>query len=173
MFAQDRIEYVDRAERFRINLPRQPTVEDATYLGDNDLQLPARVYRIEDSARRYSITVVDYSSVDHVSTVRGAISWAAWQFRKRGGEVTYDAYAQVDRIEGHQIHLVNADATRTYAGIYLHAKRLYILEATVPPGYPPPLEFQQALVILDENGEQVRYALDADGQRVRIAPGVE
>ena len=172
-FAQDWIEYTDLAERFRISLPREPQIADTTYLGDNQVELPARVYTVEDGPSRYSVTVVDYTSITYVSTMRGAISWAAWQLRKRGGEVTYDGYAQVDRIEGHQLHIVNADGTRTYFGIYLHDQRLYILEANVPRGYPPPLEFQQTLVILDEHGDQVRYRIDVAGQRTRVLPGVE
>ena len=44
--------------------------------------------------------------------------------------------------------------------------RLYILEATVPRGAPPPLLFPQSLQILDEKGDRIRYTVDADGQRI-------
>ena len=97
--------------------------------------------------------------------MRGSIAYAAWNFRKRGGEVTYDAYAQVDRIEGHQLQITNADQSRTFVAIHLHARRLYILEATVPPGSPPPVDFQISLYILDEEGKRIRYNLDHDGNR--------
>ncbi len=79
--------------------------------------------------------------------------------------MTYDAYAQVDRIEGHQLHITNRDKSLTFVGIYLHARRLYILEATVPPGSPGAAHFQQSLSILDEEGNRIRYELDADGNR--------
>ena len=59
----------------------------------------------------------------------------------------------------------NADKSRTFVAIHLHARRLYILEATVPPNSVPPALFQQSLRILDENGTQIRYNLDADGNR--------
>lgn len=171
--AQGWREYVDRAERFTINLPDQPAVHDTIFMGERDGTLPARVYTVEDGPRRYSITVVDYSDAD-VIAVRGSIAYAAWNFRKRGGAITYDAFAQVDRIEGHQLQITNADQSRTYVAIHLHQRRLYILEATVPPGSPPPVQFQQSLVILDEDGNQIRYGLDEWGDRAgRIAPEEE
>ena len=57
---------------------------------------------------------------------------------------------------------------RTYVAIHLHKSRLYILEATAPEGTPPPGHFQQSLSILDENGDRIRYNLDADGVRTRV-----
>ena len=42
----------------------------------------------------------------------------------------------------------------------------YILEATVPPGMPLPMLFQVSLQILDNDGNRVRYNIDADGQRI-------
>jgi len=163
-FAQDWIEFADQAERFSVNFPGEPTVQATTYKSEDGGTLPARVYTAQEGPRRYSITVVNYAGTDG-TVVRGSIAWAAWNFRKRGGEVTYDAFAQVDRIEGHQLQITNADKSRTFVAIHLHARRLYILEATVPPGSPPPGDFQVSLGILDEKGNRIRYDLDADGNR--------
>ncbi len=162
--------YVDRAERFSVNIPAEPRVEDTTYMGERGGTYPARVYTTDQGPNRYSVTVVHY--VDAPATVvRGSIAHAAWNVRQRGGEVTYDAYAQVDRIEGHQLQITNADQSRTYVAIHLHQGRLYVLEARVPPASPPPVQFQQSLVILDEEGSRIRYAVDEYGNRtVRIAP---
>lgn len=80
-------------------------------------------------------------------------------------EITYDGYAQADRIEGHELYSTNADQSRTMVGSSLHARRLYILEATVPPGARPPLLFQQSFRVFDEKGERVRYEINTDGQR--------
>lgn len=164
LVAQEWIEFVDRIERFRVNLPSQPEVKDATYVGADGSMQPARVYTVQKDAQRYSITVVNYAGAD-VSMVQGSIAFAAWNFRKRGGAITYDAFAQVDRIDGHQLQITNADKSRTFIAIHLHQRRLYILEATVPPGAPPPVQFQQSLEIIDEKGERIRYGLDDDGNR--------
>jgi hypothetical protein len=163
-FSEDYIEFVDRTDRFGVSFPGQPTVRDITYLSEEGSMLPARLYTVQSSSGRYSVTVVNYMGVQP-SFVRGSIAWAAWNFRKRGGEVTYDAFAQVDRIEGHQLQITNADKSRTFVAIHLYARRLYILEATVTPNSAPPGLFQQSLMILDENGKQIRYELDADGNR--------
>ena len=59
--------------------------------------------------------------------IRASVAYAATSFRQRGGEVTYDAYHYIDRIEGHQLQITNEDNSRTYAAMYLHARRLYIV----------------------------------------------
>jgi hypothetical protein len=146
------------------------------------------VYTVADDSGRYSVTVVDYTNAeqalrerpddtyrgdDLTSDVLGSIAYAATNLRKRGGEITYDAWAAVDRIAGHQLQITNLDKSRTFAGIYLHASRLYILEATVPEGWPPPGHFQQSLGILDAQGKRVRYELDVDGRRTRVETSYE
>ena len=95
---------------------------------------------------------------------------AAREFRQRGSEVTYDGWGHIDRVEGEQLQLTNPDGSRTYAGIYLHnqGQRLYVLEATVPSGAPPPVHFQQSLRFLDEEGNRVRYQRDGYGGVIRI-----
>jgi hypothetical protein len=102
--------------------------------------------------------------------VNGSIAHEAWKIRRRGGEVTFDAYAVADYIEGHELYITNADQSRTMVAIFLHAKRLYILEATVPRNAPPPLLFQQSLQIFDEKGVRIRYRINADGQRIERVP---
>ena len=164
-FAQGWIEYRDEAERFGVSLPGQPAILEITYTSARGAMLPARVYTVEDGPSRFSVTVVNYTSDESVTDVIGSIAHEAWKIRKRGGEITFDAYTAVDFISGHEIYITNTDESRTMVGIFLHAKRLYILEATVPRGVPPPLLFQQSLQVLDEKGERVRYALNADGQR--------
>ncbi len=173
VFAADWTEFVDKAERFGVNLPGQPDVRETTYTSWRGAVLPAKVYTVKDGARSYSVTVVNYQKVGTgdagTTDVLGSIAWAAWSVRKRPGiEVKYDAYAQADRIEGHEIYLVNADKTQTSIGIFLHASRLYILEANVPAGSPPALQFQQSLEIFDDKGVRVRYSIDADRNRTRV-----
>jgi hypothetical protein len=128
-FAEDYIEFVDRAERFGVSFPGQPMVRDTTYLSEDGSKLPARLYTVQSTSGNYSVTVVNYMTVEP-TFVRASIAWAAWNIRKRGGDITYDAFAQVDRIEGHQLHVTNADKSRTFVAIHQHARRLYILEAT-------------------------------------------
>jgi len=165
--AQGWIYYANQEDFFSVNLPGEPVVEDILYHSEYSVDFPARTYSVSDGPTSYKVIVVNYDG-GSVVDIRGSIAWAAWNYRQRGGEVTFDAYAQVDRIEGHQLQITNADQSRTYVAIHLHNSRLYILEATTPAGLPPPGHFQQSLSILDENGERIRYDLDVHGARTRV-----
>ncbi len=185
-FAQGWIEYINRTDLFIVNFPGDPEATETTHHSAFDADFPARVYTVDNERGRYTITVVDYrdteaihlartnrteansSSSIWITDVRASIAHAAQGFRQRGGEVTYDAWADIDKIEGHQLQITNPDRSRSFISIHLHASRLYILEATVPPGAPPPGIFQQSLGILDEDGLRVRYLIDADGNRTRM-----
>ncbi len=182
---QDWIRYVDQEERFTVNFPGEPVVEEISYLSEYGVEFPARVYTADAPPSRYSLTVVDFTDSERlhkersertgievfaqewISDVLGSIAYEAWNIRKRSHEVTYDAFHTVDRIAGHLLQITNADQSRTFAGLYLHDRRLYILETTVPKGAPPPGHFQQSLGIFDEEGKRVAYKLDADGNRTR------
>ena len=174
-FAQDWTEFVSMEDRFRMFGPGQPEVEEISYPSEYGVEYPARVYIYEDDPNRYSLTVVDYSDAQRIHSERtnktsaddgsiywsvdvlGSIAYAAWNIRRRGGEVTYDAFHYIQSVDGHQLQITNADQSRTYAGIYLHDLRLYIVEATSPAGRPPPTIFQQSLELLNEDGEIFNY----------------
>ena len=173
-FAAEWTEFQDKAERFGVNLPGKPEIREIMYKTWRGAVLPAKAYSVKDGPRSYSVTVVNYQKVTDTgdagtTDVLGSIAWAAWNVRKRPGvEIKYDAYAQADRIEGHELYLGNPDKTQTSIGIFLHASRLYILEATVPAGSPPALEFQQSLEIFDDKGLRVRYEIDVEHNKRRI-----
>jgi hypothetical protein len=158
------IEYVNREDRFQVNFPGQPVITTMTYEPQRGPMLPGRVYTVKDGPRTYTMTVINYATAS-VNDVPHAIDWEAWNYRKRGGEITYDSYAQVDRIPGHQLHITHPDNTVSLVGIYLHARRLYIMEARVPPNTPGALHYQQSLMVLDEQGKRIRYDIDDNGDR--------
>jgi len=89
--------------------------------------------------------------------VAGAIIYATWQFMRRDTKVTELIWSNIDLIEGHLLHLTNDDTSRTFASVFMHDNKLYIGEATVPAGDPPPGLFQQSLGWIDENGTGIRY----------------
>ena len=176
-FSQGWIEYYSKEDLFLVNFPGQPTVREVTYPTEFGITLPARVHIREDGASRYSVTVVDYANVEKIyaervknctgypdtctnrgpAEIRGALDYAAWNFIRRDAKVTYYGYGDSDRIGGLRIQLANPDRSLTFGAIYMHDNRLYILEATVPPGAPPPALFQQNLGFLDKAGLRIRY----------------
>ena len=183
-FAQDFtwIEFVSRQDFFSVNFPGDPSVEEILYPTEYRITLPARVYRYEHGLHRHSATVVDYSDALAIhqarraecvaaggdgdicgnsgpTEMRGAIVYASWNIMNReGADITHFAQHSTDLVEGHAIHLTNADGSRTSAVVHMHEDRLYILESTVPQGAPAPGIFQISLQFLDREFKPVRYA---------------
>jgi hypothetical protein len=183
--AQGWVEFVSRSDAFTINFPGEPGVKTMTYASEYGAQLPARVYGRESSMGRFVVTVVDYSGAERLHAervkacpkdahtgctgapytgvgswkvdVRGAPEYATAAFLKRDAVVSFFGWSFVDLVEGRQLHLTNADGSRTFVGIYMYENRLYILEAGVPKGSPEPGLFQQSLGFLDGDGKNVRY----------------
>ena len=188
--AQEWVEYVNVPDRFAMTFPGMPEIEETTRLSAHDVVFPARVYSVDDNPNRYSLTLVDYTEAQRrhrerpdqtdassgqafwVMDIRASKDHAAQLIRERvraeGGEITYEGWADIDKIEGHQMQITNADRSRTFVGIHLNASRLYILEATSPAGHPPPAWFQQSLQFLNEEGRRIRYTYDPDGQRIDV-----
>jgi len=173
--AQTWTTYVDRVDRFSVNFPGEPEVEEISWDSEYRAVFPGRVHRYVDGDNTYSVTVIDYTESERIHGERtnktqadslpnywqidvlSSIAYAGWQYRQAAAEVTYDAWHYVDLIAGHQLQLTNPDRTRSFVGIYLHESRLYILEARVPAEAPPPGLFQQSLIFLDAEGRHVRY----------------
>ncbi len=163
--AQSWFEFVEREELFSVNLPHEPTVEEIVYHSEWGAELPGKLFTAAEEHTAYRITVVDYSVSDlpnnsPIWDFYGSVDYAAWNIRKRGGEITYDAWTNVDRIAGHMLQITNSDQSRTYVQILSHMERLYILEAHAAPGSIPPVQFQQSLRIIDESGDPIRYDRD-------------
>jgi hypothetical protein len=186
--AQEWIDYTSREDRFSVNFPSAPTITEFTYTSWREIQLPARTYSVERGAERYSITVVDYTGAERAHAERakhcevgaqnlcagngtvaqgvggwkydvlGAVDHATETILKRGATVTYFAWGSIDRINGRQIHLTNADQSRTFVEIHMHENRLYIFEATVSAHMAEPGLFQQSPRFLDADGRTVRYS---------------
>lgn len=89
--------------------------------------------------------------------VQASMVYGAWQFLQRDAEVTHFMWNSIDFVEGLQLYLTNPDQSQTFASLYLHADRLYILEATTPEGVRGAGLFQQSLVFLDEDGNRIDY----------------
>jgi hypothetical protein len=177
LLAQEWMDYENKEDRFTVNFPGQPKVETLTWPSEYGATFQGRTYSVTvPGGARYAITVIDYtqSRQRHAELQKNqanqqvmyadidtmaSIQYAATRLyrKKPGATVTYDAWHYIDLVEGHQLQVTNADGSRTFASIYLHENRLYILDATVPRGAPQPGLFQQSLSFLDEKGERVRY----------------
>ena len=184
LFAQEWMEFASREDRFTCLFPEQPKVSETTYRSEYGADLPARVYSVTQGQSRYSVTVVDYNQVQPILTEkakscpagdvvckgvggsgegwwkvdrRAALVYGSWKFMQRDAKVTQYQWNFLELVEGHQLSLTNADKSRTFAAVYMHENKLYMMESTVPPGYPEPSWFSQSLGFLDERGIGLRY----------------
>lgn len=187
--AQEWVTYTSAEDRFRVHVPCEFSVETVDWESEYGSTLPARIYSCDAGSRgEYKVTVADYTDAleiylaregrneaDYVDLyweidIRASVIYAASQIRQREGEVTFDAYHYVDRVEGEQIQMTYPDERRLYAAIYLHNSKLYIFEATVNPRTPPPGMFQQSMGFVDEDGNRIRYDNFDDAPKVLNAP---
>lgn len=179
--------YTSIRDGFKVNFPGQPTITDSTWTSQLNYPLPARVYSVERGRERYSLTVVDYSSIEQQGIERsktcppgnencrpnagsalgdgyakhderGAIVYATFKLLQRDAKLNFLAWEWQDMVEGHLVQLTNTlDKSRTFAWVGMHAHKLYILEGTVPAGYPEPGLFQQSMGWVDKDGNGIRY----------------
>jgi len=160
--AQAWIEYKNTDWRFAVNFPQEPTVEEIEWITEDDTAIPARKFTATRGNNIYSVIVADYRGQRPV-TILGAEAHTAANYRKLG-EVTYDAFSQIDRVSGLQLQITKPDGRRLFLAIHPHEDFLYIGEADVAPRAAPPGQFQQSLQVLDENGVRIRYT--PDGERL-------
>lgn len=82
--AQEWTEFVSREDRFTTNFPGAPQVTQSTFKSQFGADLPARVYSAALGTSRFSMTVVDYSSIEKILTEK-AKSCPAGAETCRGG----------------------------------------------------------------------------------------
>jgi hypothetical protein len=185
-FAQEWQEFVSKEDGFKVDLPTPPKVSDITWKSQLDYILPGHVYSAELNGGKYSMTVVDYKpieqqGIDRSKTCeegnqqcranagimgpgywkhdeRGALMYATFKLLQRPGvKLTSLAWEWQDMVEGNMVQLTNADGSRTFAFVAMRENKLYVMEGTVPKGYPEPGLFQQSLGWVDKDGNGIRY----------------
>jgi hypothetical protein len=187
--AQEWEEYVNTQDGFKVLFPGRPTVTEITWTSQMGYMLPGRVYTANKGQERYSVTVIDYSSLEQQGIERsktcppgnancranagaalgpgywrhderGAIVYATSKLLQRDVKLTDLKWEWQDMVEGHIIQMTNnADQARTFAWISMHEHKLYIAEGTVPKGYPEPGLFQQSWGWVDKDGNGLRYQI--------------
>ncbi len=179
--------YVSKQDGFKIDFPGQPKVSESTWKSEFGYTLPARMYSADKGREHYTLTVVDYTGLEQQGIERakncppgnqqcrenappmigpgywkqderGAIVYATFKLLQRDAKLTSLNWEWQDLVEGHFLQLTNnADQSRTFAFIGMHEQKLYIVEGTVPKGYPQPGLFQQSMGWVDKDGNGIRY----------------
>jgi hypothetical protein len=183
--AQEWEEFVSKEDGFKVDFPGTPKVADITWKSQMDYILPGKVYSVDKGKERYSMTVVDYRPIEQQGIERAktceegnqqcrqnagimgpgywkhdersALMYATFKLIQKAKQVTSLAWEWQDMVEGNFLQLTNADDSRTFAYVAMHENKLYMLEGTVPKGYPQPGLFQQSMGFVDANGNGLRY----------------
>ena len=182
-FAQDWTEFTSREEGFRITFPGKPDVRDITWTSQMGYQLPARVFSVDRGREHYMVTVADYRGIEKLgiaksqtctpgaetciggqtrivgpgywkSDVHGAITYAAFKLLQREAKLTGMTWNWAEQVEGTLLQFTNTDQSRTSAAIYMHDNRLYVIEGTVPKGYPEPELFKMSIGFMRPDGTE-------------------
>jgi hypothetical protein len=113
--------------------------------------LPAREFYVERGGSRYSVKVVDFSGGPRAS--EEIVEQAAAELRKKG-EVRFQAFAAYEvGMPGRQLNIFAAGGRQIRASVYMGDHRLVITEADAPVGDLDAIQFEQSIVMIDEQGK--------------------
>jgi hypothetical protein len=160
--AQGWQEFHSPEDRFVLSFPGAPTSETTTWIDQYDQTRPARRYTAQRAGNTYTVIAVDFEDADY-NLAHGSYDHAAYIYRMKG-EVTFDSWAASDRVEGHHLQITLTDGRRIFFAAHYSIGRLYIIEANVSARTAPPIQFQQSMIFIDEEGVRVRYT--QTGERI-------
>jgi len=187
--AQRFTQYVSEEDAFRIMTPGEFSIDDSEMESEYGIIIPVRTYSNENDDGRFTVTVVDYRDSQRLHDkrieeldglyvgvygevdARASVAFFAKKIRDAAETIEYDAYHYIGRVDGHQLQTTNPDGTRTFAALYLHRSKLYVVEARVNPGSPFGAMFQQTLDFL-HNGRRIFYNAFREAYKVLPPSGV-
>jgi len=145
--------HIDREARFAVIFPGEPMMREVAHTTRTGESVPARQYFIEQDVGRYAVTVVQFATGR--AEDRRAVEHAAEGLRRRG-EVRFQAYADYDPgIPGRQLNIMETGGRQLRASVYMYDRRLYITEASAVPGDVAAIQFEQSIMLLDDEGNDV------------------
>jgi len=177
-------EFVSRENGFKITFPGVPRVQEITWTSQMGYPLPARIFSVDRGREHYAVTVADYRGIEKLgvaksqscppgaetciggqtrivgpgywkSDVHGAITYAAFKLLQRDAKLTGMTWNWAEQVEGTLLQFTNnADQSRTSASIYMHDNRLYVIEGTVPKGYPEAELFKMSIGFIRPDGTE-------------------
>jgi hypothetical protein len=162
--AQEWIEYKNLEFGFAVNFPVQPRISETEYTSPIGEVLSAHLFSVEEGTNRYSITVVDFSA--HRGEEHVAVGHATDAMRERG-EVLFEIYTDLDEIYGPQFMIIEPDGREMMSTIVFYDDRLYIVEGSVAPGAAAPAQFQQSMMLLNQDGSRPNSAGENEDRLAR------
>ena len=153
--------YINREYRFAVIFPGEPMARDISYATRTGVPIRARQFYMEQGGDRFTITVVHFASGPEADDA--AVDHAAAQLRQRG-EVRFQFSDEYDPgLPGRQLNIFESDDRQLRASVYMWDHRLYITEATAAPGSSEALQFEQSIMLLDADGNELNLDAAAFG----------
>jgi hypothetical protein len=154
--------YIDKEHRFAVIFPGQPMARDIAYTTNSGTSVSARQFYIEAGGEQFLVTIVHFATgeaVDHQ-----AVDHAAEQLRRKG-EVRFQFAEEYDPgLPGRQLNIFEPNGRQLRASVYMWDHRLYITEASAAPGSSEGLQFEQSIMLLDADGNELNLDAAAFGQ---------
>ena len=153
--------YINREHRFAVIFPGQPMARDITYATSSGAPIPARQFYIEAGGEQFLVTVVHFETGEAVDNQ--AVDHAAEQLRRKG-EVRFQFAEEYDPgLPGRQLNIFEPNGRQLRASVYMWDHRLYITEASGAPGSSDGLQFEQSIMLLDADGNELNLDAAAFG----------
>jgi hypothetical protein len=153
--------YINREFRVAVIFPGEPMARDIAYATSSGASVPARQFYIEQGSDQFMVTVAVFPAGPPAD--ERAVEHAAEQLRQRG-EVRFQFADEYDPgIPGRQLNIFQRDGRQLRASVYMWDRRLYITEAVAAPGSANALQFEQSIVILDADGNELNLDAAAFG----------
>ena len=154
--------YINREYRFAVIFPGAPMARDVAYTTRSGMSVPARQFYTDERGERLTVTIVVFT--DGPAVDDQAVDHAADQLRQKG-EVRFQFADEYDPgLPGRQLNIFQSDGRQVRASVYMWDNRLYITEATAPPGSQAALQFEQSVMLLDADGNELNLDAAAFGQ---------
>src|SRR5215831_2693322 len=152
--------YVNCSSHFAVMFPAEPTAKNRTYRTPSSALVPARQFFVEQATGRFIVTVADFSNGPIVS--EQIVERAAQDLRARG-EVKFQASDRYDPgTPGRQLNIVERDGRQLRASVYMAGHRLFIAEASAPPGDINALLFEQSMTLIDPAGHDLNKNVEVN-----------
>ncbi len=129
--AQGWKEYEYPNETFTVAFPSDPKIETTSYQAPGGRLVEARVYSVLQEGGAFKVTVADMSDIEE--SAGNVMAYAVFMLSRRGA-LKFNIAHSTRRVIGRQASIDGADGSQTYASVFVHNRRLYQIEGTVPAG---------------------------------------
>jgi len=154
--------YINREHRFAVIFPGQPMARDIAYATNSGTPVPARQFYVEQAGEQFLVTIVHFAAGEAIDNQ--AVDHAAEQLRRKG-EVRFQFAEEYDPgLPGRQLNIFEPNGRQLRASVYMWDHRLYITEASAAPGSSDGLQFEQSIMLLDADGNELNLDAAAFGQ---------